>query len=185
MEQSKVLAIWDPLVRAFHWLLVIGYVLSYFTQVDRYGLHLIAGYSVLGLLVFRVLWGIVGSKHARFADFVRGPGEIFAYLGAFARAVPPRYLGHNPAGGAMIVALLCCLLVVAGSGIALDAAENRAGPLGHTMLFLYADRISGIHLLSTNVSLALIAVHITGVLVTSLFHKENLVGAMITGRKKA
>ena len=183
-ERPTTLPVWDPLVRLFHWSLLAAYAIGYYTQIENYELHLIAGYAVLALVCFRVLWGFIGSPRARFRDFVRGPRTTAHYLGALWRRRPQRFIGHNPAGAVMILALLVCLVVITCSGIALDAAENRAGPLGSTRVFLYGDLIARTHTLSTNISLALIGIHVIGVLVSSALHKENLVAAMLTGRKR-
>jgi cytochrome b len=181
-EQTKV---WDPLVRIFHWGLVATFAVAYLTQEEEYQPHLIAGYVMLGLLAFRLVWGFVGTRHARFSDFVRGPATVIGYLRALLGGDPPRHLGHNPAGGIMILAMLATLLVVTISGVALDAAENRAGPLGDTRLFLYGDLIEETHSLSTDIALVLIGLHLAGVLHAALVHRENLVKAMFTGRKRA
>jgi cytochrome b len=176
--------VWDPVVRLFHWGLVAAFAVSWLTQERYYSQHLGAGYAVLGLVVLRVGWGFVGTRHARFADFVARPSAILRYLAQVVRGRAPRYLGHNPAGGAMIVALLLAMLVVALSGVALDAAENRAGPLGDTRLFLYADVIARIHVVATDASLVLIALHLLGALYTGFAHRESLVWAMMTGTKQ-
>lgn len=175
--------VWDIGVRFFHWFLVASFTTAYFTQTGSYDFHLYAGYSVLGLLAFRLIWGFAGSSYARFSSFLFKPAVVLGYLRDMIKLRPHRYLGHNPAGGVMIVLLLLCLLVTALSGIALDAGENRAGPLGDTRLFLYKGVAEGVHEVATNVALALIAVHLLGVLYSSLVNRENLVRAMITGRK--
>jgi cytochrome b len=184
MKQASVM-VWDPLVRLFHWLLVTACVAAYLTRSAQYELHLITGYTVFGLILFRVLWGFVGPRHARFGDFVRSPANTWSYLRASARGRARRHLGHNPAGGAMIVALLLVLAVIVVSGIALDAAENRAGPLGGTRLFLYMDPIAAVHRFSTDVGIGLVALHLAGVIQASVAQRENLVSAMLTGRKRA
>jgi cytochrome b len=175
--------VWDPLIRLFHWSLAIAFAVAWYTQEHAYATHLNLGYTVLGLVLVRLVWGFVGTRHARFGDFVRGPGAVIGYLRALAAGRAPRYLGHNPAGGAMILALIATLLVIALSGIALDAAENRAGPLGGTQLFLYLDPILKLHAWATDLALALIAVHVLAVIHSSRALGENLVKAMITGRK--
>lgn len=175
--------VWDPLVRLFHWGLLAAFVTAYLAQEGAYDLHLAAGYTVLGLVAVRILWGFVGTRHARFGDFVHGPAAVAGYLKALAARSAPRYLGHNPAGGAMILALLAALLVIGLSGVALDAAENRAGPLGDTQLFLHLDLIARVHAWATDLTLVLIAVHVLAVLHASRALGENLVRAMITGRK--
>jgi len=184
-ESPATVRVWDPLVRLFHWSLVGAYAISYFTQEQEYELHVAAGYTVTGLVVFRVVWGVVGPRRSRFSGFVRGPAQVYGYLRGLTRGKSARYLGYNPAGGAMIVAQLILLAVICASGVALDAAENRSGPLADTRLFVYTDVIVDVHELATNVSLALIALHLIGVAASSWAHRENLVLSMITGRKRA
>jgi cytochrome b len=184
MSKARGILVWDIGVRSFHWFLVTSFALAYFTQDDFYDLHIYAGYGLLGLLAFRLVWGFTGPDFARFSGFLFRPDVVLAYLRDMIRLRPPRYLGHNPAGGVMIVCLLLCLLVIALSGIALDAAENRAGPLADTRLFLYKGIVEGIHEGSTNTAVGLIVVHLLGVLYSSVIHRENLVRAMITGRKQ-
>lgn len=176
--------VWDPLVRLFHWALLAACVLAYLTQEENYDLHLYTGYAVLGLVVFRVFWGLAGPRHARFSDFVRGPRALLGYLQGLWRRSAPRYLGHNPAGGVMVILLLIVLLTIGVSGVALDAAENRAGPLAATRLFLYRDQILELHVVATDIGLVLVALHLLGVLHASVAHRENLVRAMFTGRKR-
>lgn len=185
MNQSASVRVWDPFLRLFHWLLVASFGVGYFTQAGEYELHLYAGYTLLGLLVWRLPWGLAGPCHARFSSFLYGPATLLRYLRAMLAGRPSRYLGHNPAGGLMILLMLACLLVIGISGIALDAAENRAGPLGDTRLFLYTDLIKEIHVVSTNGMLAFIVLHLLGVLYSSLVHRENLALSMITGNKPA
>jgi cytochrome b len=122
--------------------------------------------------VLRVIWGFVGSVHARFADFVRSPGAVLAYLGDVARLHPRRYLGHNPAGGAMIVALLGLVLVAALSGW-----------MSETDRFFGVFWVEAVHSGSANLLIGLIVLHVIGVVMSSLLHGENLIRAMITGRQ--
>lgn len=184
MVEAKCVRVWDPLLRLFHWLLVLTFGLSWFTQEQNYALHLLAGYAVLALLLFRLAWGLIGGHYARFRSFRFGPTTTLHYVTDMLRLKPPRYLGHNPAGALLVLVLLAGLLVISLSGVALDAAENRAGPLAATRLFLYTDIIQEIHVWSTHIVLALIAIHLAGVLFSSLVHKENLLRAMIDGIKQ-
>jgi cytochrome b len=175
--------VWDPLVRIFHWGLVAAFTLAWLTQEEAYDLHLTAGYAVLGLVAFRILWGFVGTRHARFGDFVRGPSRVTAYLRDLRRGSAERFLGHNPAGGIMILLLLAVMLIIALSGVALEGAENRSGPLGDTRLFYYTDLIKELHEWSSNLALVLVLLHLAGVAHAGWAHGENLVRAMVTGRK--
>ena len=121
--------VWDPAVRLFHWSLVAAFAAAYLSGDEWMSLHVNAGYLIGALLVFRILWGYVGPRHARFRDFVRPPAEVVAYLRQAARLSAPRHLGHNPAGGAMILALLVSLALTVLSGIALYGTTDFAGPL--------------------------------------------------------
>jgi cytochrome b len=180
-QQVKV---WDPLVRLSHWSLVIAFLVCYFTQEQEYELHLTSGYVVLGIILFRILWGFVGTRFARFSNFVYSPMTILRYLEGFMRNRSPAYIGHNPAGGFMILLLLLGNLVIAISGIALDAAENRAGPLGDTDAFMYLSYIEHTHVWATDITVGLIVLHILGVATAGVVHRENLARAMITGKKR-
>lgn len=184
MRHHSSIRVWDPLVRLFHWGLAAAFTAGWLTRTGHYDWHLAAGYTVLGLVLVRLGWGFVGPRHARFADFVRGPRAVLGYLFDAVRGRARRHVGHNPAGGAMILAMLVTLLVIGLSGVALDAAENRAGPLAQTRLFLYTDLISRLHTAATDLCLVLIGLHLLGVLHASLAHGENLPWAMVTGRKR-
>lgn len=180
--------VWDPLVRVFHWTLVAAFAVAYVTEDDWLTLHVYAGYLIIGLLAVRVLWGLVGTRHARFSDFWYGPARAFAYGREVLLARAPRYLGHNPAGGLMIFCLLGCLVLISVSGLAAYAVEERAGPLAGMLGGLggdWGDAFEEIHEFLANATLALVAVHVAGVVVESLLHRENLVRAMFTGRKRA
>jgi cytochrome b len=166
-------AVWDPFVRVFHWSIVALFVMAWVTGDDWEGLHKAGGYAIAALVALRLVWGFVGSKHARFASFVRGPRKVVAYVADTIRLRARRYLGHNPAGGAMIVALLGALAATVASGIAMDAGW-----------FGKAHWLEDVHEAFANLTLALAAVHVVGVIVASLLHRENLVRAMLSGRKR-
>lgn len=185
MQQSTQVKVWDPLVRVFHWTLVAAFGVCYFTQEENYELHLWSGYLVLGAIITRVLWGFIGTPYARFGSFVYSPAKVMDYLRQVLRGAPQRYLGHNPAGGAMILLLLLGCLVIGVSGVALDGAENRAGPLAEYQVYRYLDIIEEVHEWSTYLTLTLVFLHVGGVAIESKIHRENLVRAMITGRKRS
>lgn len=150
-------------------------------------LHVWAGYVIGFVVCFRVLWGFMGSPHARFAEFVRSPSETFGYLASLVRNQARRYLGHNPAGGAMIVVLLVFLAGTVFSGVMLYALEDGAGPLA-AWVVQNAEREElweEIHEVLANLTLLSVAVHVAGVLFSTYAHRENLVKAMLTGRKRA
>ncbi len=126
---SKSLKVWDPLVRIGHWLLVGSVLTAYASGDDFQDIHIVAGYTVASVVVFRLIWGFIGTKHARFSDFVRGPKTVFSYLSSLLNGRAKRCIGHNPAGAVMILALLFSLIVTTGSGLALLAVEKNKGPL--------------------------------------------------------
>ena len=185
MSPQETVKVWDPLVRVFHWSLVLSFTLAYASGEDWKDLHVITGYVVGGLIAFRLLWGLVGSRHARFSDFVYRPSTVIGYLKQLRSLHAPRYLGHNPAGGAMIVLLLLCLTATVLTGLGLYAADDGAGPLAGLIPLSHAweDVFKEVHEFFANFTLLLVFAHLAGVAVSSLLHKENLVRAMITGRK--
>ena len=188
---NEMVRVWDPVVRIGHWTLVAAFFTAYFTEDEFLEPHVWAGYVVGAVVLFRILWGFVGSEHARFRGFVYPPGVTLRYLGAIATNKAKRYIGHNPAGGAMIVALLLCLGVVTWSGLELYAIEEHAGPLAGLVgefadeeaLEAAEDFWEELHEVAANVALFLVLLHIAGVIVASISHRENLVKAMFTGRK--
>jgi cytochrome b len=250
---TKSIKVWDPIVRIGHWTLVIAFLTAYFTEDDFMTQHIWAGYVVGIIICIRIIWGIIGSKHARFSDFIYRPSAILAYLKGLSQRKPQHYLGHNPAGGAMVIALLISILITVYSGLALYAVEKNAGPLaniygnhatasenqststnaiissaaanenesneskedealehegGDSMLkenggkegfggtghSVYNGKHAskneqaeefweGLHEFFANFTLLLVILHIGGVILSSRIDKENLVKAMITGRK--
>ncbi len=184
----KMVKVWDPLVRIFHWSLVSAFFIAYFTEDDLLTLHVYAGYLIGSLLVFRLVWGFIGSRYARFSNFVKPPSVVWAYIKSILTTHPKRYLGHNPAGGAMVIALLLSLVMVTLSGIALYGIEESAGPLAASLSGageFWEDVVEELHEFFANATLALVFFHVLGVIMASLQHKENLVKAMVDGRKPA
>lgn len=184
--EAKLVKVWDPLVRIFHWTLVSAFFVAYFTEDDLLDLHVYAGYLIGGLLVFRLIWGFVGSRYARFSDFVKPPREVWVYLKSILFQHPKRYLGHNPAGGAMVIALLVSLLLTTVSGIAVYGAGESAGPLAASLAGVgdfWADVFEGIHEFFANATVALVVFHVLGVVLAGRQHKENLVKSMVNGLK--
>ena len=244
---TRSIKVWDPIIRIGHWTLVIAFFTAYFTEEDYMTQHIWAGYVVAGVVAFRILWGIVGSQHARFKDFIYRPSTIIEYLKGLAQRKPQHYLGHNPAGGVMVIALLISLCVAVYSGFALYAVENNAGPFAsiygegtsknsvssnanftvisnamaeedetkeageseanEKTVTLKKDGLGGtgksaelqdseagseqgeefwegLHAFFANFTVILVALHIGGVILSSYVDKENLIKAMLTGRKE-
>ena len=166
--------VWDWPVRLLHWGLVVCIALSWWSREDLGPLHERTGYVVIGILVARLLWGFVGTHYARFAQFVRAPQATIAYARAALKGKAPRYIGHNPLGGWMVLALLANL-----------GALGFTGWLYTTDMFWGYGWLADLHQALAWLLLALVALHIAGMLWTSRAHRENLVRAMFTGRKAA
>ena len=217
MENKQVIKVWDIAVRVFHWALVVCFAIAFISSEDSRQLHVIFGYSVLFLVLFRILYGFVGTKYARFSDFLYPPAQIADYLKGLLIGRPKHYMGHNPAGGFMIVIVLLSLLSLTLTGLKAYGAKGH-GPLAkHEISFIskaFADSDDKednnesnnhnrhskknhraekneedefweeVHETIAYLSLFLVSIHIMGVLVSSLVHQENLLKAMITGRKQ-
>jgi len=188
MSHTEMIKVWDPLVRLFHWSLVLAFFIAYFTEEDFLDPHVWAGYVVLGLLLFRIVWGFVGPRYARFSNFVYPLDTIKSYLKDTLALRGQRYLGHNPAGGAMIILLLASLLMTSITGLAIYGIEEKAGPLASTLGNageFWEEIVEETHEFFANFTLLLIVIHIGGVIFESLLHRESLVKAMINGYKRA
>ncbi len=166
--------VWDAPVRVAHWALALSVAGAWLTaEAEGWRLlHITLGYTAGALVLLRLLWGVVGTRHARFVDFVRGPHAVLAYLQRLAAGRAPRYLGHNPAGAVVIVLLLGLGLLVPLSGWAM---LNDLG----------AEALEELHELLAQAMLLLVGVHVAGVLLASWRHRDKLVAAMVTGRKRA
>lgn len=207
MNHQTTVQVWDILVRLFHWSLVIAFTIAYLTSEEENAWHIYSGYCVLGLIIFRFLWGFLGSKHARFKDFVHSPATVLTYVKSLRAGNAPHYLGHNPIGGWMVIALLSTLLLVTLSGLKVYAIEEGKGPFAHSQSLnpiataqaeeeeeeedegdeskdeAEEEFWEEIHEASSNFMLVLIALHILGVVMSGYLHKEKLIKAMITGKK--
>lgn len=166
--------IWDLPVRVFHWALAASFAGAYWlSETERLrDVHVMFGYTVLGLVAFRIVWGLVGTRYARFRSFLFSPREAVEYVRSLFRRSDPRFLGHNPAGSFAIWAILG---LAALTGITGYATYNEIG----------GDAVEEVHEILANGWLWVVGIHISGVILGSLLHRENLVGAMITGYKRA
>lgn len=171
---ERTVKVWDPLVRVFHWSLVTSFAVAWVTAEEWDGVHEWAGYIAGALIAFRIVWGIAGPRYARFTQFVRGPQTVIGFLGDMLHGRERRYIGHNPAGAAMIVGLIVMMAITATTGWmqTLDAY--------HHVRWVHA-----VHALCANAMLVMVCIHVGGVLFASLRHRENLVRAMVFGRKRA
>jgi len=169
---SRQVLVWDLPVRVFHWLMALSFAGAWLTaESERWRLaHVTLGYTLAGLVVFRLVWGLIGTRHARFASFVRGPGAVMRYLRSLVAGRPEHHTGHNPAGGWAIVLLLLMPVGIVASGWAI---YNDVG----------GGWLEEAHEVLASGMLALVGVHVAAVLLSSVLHGENLVRSMITGRK--
>jgi cytochrome b len=210
-DQPTTIPVWDPLVRYGHWALVVAFAVAYLSGEDESGgpdqLHLWSGYAVGFIVAVRVLWGMAGAGHARFSDFTYGPITALKYFADELRGRAKRYIGHSPAASYMIVALLLCLTATVGTGLVAnsDAGKSpRASAQGLVIAQAHADEHEGRsesgggkhgkggesvvgewHEALANITLGLIILHILGVGLASVAHRENLVAAMFSGRKRS
>jgi cytochrome b len=170
--EKRSILVWDLPVRMFHWLLVLSFFGAYLSaESERWKLvHVTLGYTVAGLVAFRLVWGLVGTRHARFSDFVRGPATVLRYLRGLLGGRPDHHVGHNPAGAVSIVALIALAVIAASTGW---ATYNELG----------GDWLGEVHEVAANLMMGIVFLHVLAVLASSWLHRENLVRAMVTGRK--
>ncbi|MEJ2315491.1 MAG: cytochrome b/b6 domain-containing protein [Gammaproteobacteria bacterium] len=184
--ESGKIRVWDPVVRIFHWTLALSFLVAWITEDELMTPHVWAGYLITALLVIRIVWGFIGTPHARFRDFVYSPAVIRSYIRKMLSHSEPRYLGHNPAGGVMVTLLILSLLITVISGIALYGNTDLAGPMAGFFQGEYsADIFEELHEFFANFTLFLVILHIGGVIWSSFAHRENLVRSMLTGVKEA
>jgi cytochrome b len=207
-KTARTELVWDVIVRAFHWTLVTGFLIAYFSEGEPLSLHVWAGYVVGAIVLLRVVWGFIGTPHARFSDFIFPASRTLSYLADEMRFRAQRFLGHSPAGGAMVIALLLALFATTTSGTILLAVHEGQGPL--SSLISRADVSASksnevdsstavskeeredsstelweeAHELMANLTLFLVVLHVGGVMLASYSHKENLIAAMLNGRKR-
>lgn len=170
---QEMVRVWDRVVRSFHWALVLSFVTAWLTSHSSEDIHHWAGYTSVALVAMRLLWGVLGTPYARFSQFVRDPGTVLRYLSAILSGREARYLGHNPAGGAMVIVLIAAM-----------GSTALTGWLMTTEAYFGVSWVETAHSLSAHGLLVLVLLHIGGVTLASFRHRENLVRAMITGRKR-
>ncbi len=206
MTTNTEIKVWDPLVRIFHWSLVVAFTLAYLSEDEWQSLHVWSGYTVAGLVAFRLVWGFIGTEHARFSDFLFGPKTTVIYLKDLVAFRAKRYIGHSPAGAAMVFALLISLAATTLTGMQLYAVEEGRGPFaeiqmedlnpissaladedeedeGHENGEDSEEYWEELHEFFANLTLLLVFLHIGGVALSSFVHGENLPRSMVTGKK--
>lgn len=184
IQQTKV---WDIFIRIFHWSLLATFAITYITEDDFPTLHVYAGYTMMALIVLRLIWGIIGTHHARFSSFIIKPSAVIKYMKEVAQFRAKRYLGHNPAGGAMVIALLISLSITLLFGLLTYGAAEFSGPLAGLaggVSESLANVFEELHEFFANFTVFLVVLHVIGVAIASFQHKENLVKSMVTGYKQ-
>ncbi len=178
MEAGRVtrpvfIKVWDQFVRVFHWLLVAVYAAAWITADEWDRAHEIAGYAIVVLVGLRIIWGLVGSRHARFSEFIYKPAVVIGYFKDVVLMRAKRFVGHNPAGGIMVLAMLLSLVAVSATGIMMTV-DSLWGK----------EWIEDLHEVTANLTLGLVFLHIAGVIIASVQHRENLIRSMFTGLKR-
>ena len=182
----RTIRIWDLPVRLFHWLIVALIIVSFITGHvggNAMRIHELSGFSILTLVLFRLAWGFFGSTHARFSDFVRGLAAARSYAAVLWSGKSVYYAGHNPLGGWMVLLLLLCLLVQAGTGLFSNDDIMTEGPLMRHISKELSDRISLIHEINSYLLASLAAVHVAAAFYYLWRKRENLIWPLITGQK--
>ena len=170
---APMMKVWDPVVRIFHWSLVGLFTFSFFTGDEWKHAHIYSGYAIIGLLAVRILWGILGSRHARFSSFIYHPATVLRFMRDSVKMRARRYIGHNPAGGMMVLALLVMISTIVTTGYMMT-----------TDAYWGEEWVETVHKTAVYTTIGLIVLHVAGVVLASFEHRENLVRAMITGRKR-
>ncbi len=172
-RQPGMIKVWEPFVRVFHWALVCFFTFSYFTGDEWQSAHIISGYCIGALVSFRLLWGIIGTEHARFSNFIYSPMTVLRFVRDTLSMRARRYVGHNPAGGMMVLALLVSISGIVTTGFMMT-----------TDAYWGVEWVEDVHKTLVYVTIGLVVVHIIGVILASIEHRENLVRAMLTGWKR-
>ncbi len=185
---KHLVKVWDLPTRVFHWLLVAliagGFFTGYVSPEWWMGIHIWAGYGTVALVVFRIVWGVFGSQYSRISSFTFAPKDVVSHLRGVMMMRPPHYMGHNPTGAVMIFALILVIIGITMSGLLSLGGEENLGPLAGVTHFAVGDAAKEIHTFLVTTLLAMILIHISGVIVEGWLSGDNLVHSMITGDKK-
>jgi cytochrome b len=182
---ARRVRVWDLPTRLFHWALVALVVTSFVTAKiggNAMTWHLYSGYTILALLIFRVCWGFVGGRHARFASFVKGPGAVMRYLGTLFDRAAPRHVGHNPLGGWSVVLMLLSLATQATTGLFASDDIATEGPLAARVSGAVVTLCTRIHHWNEWVLIVLVSLHVAAIVFYAVYKRQELVRAMVTGR---
>ncbi len=185
-SKRYAISVWDISIRLFHWSLVAGIGFMWFSGEAGGNImtwHIYIGYCMLGLILYRIIWGVIGSPYARFSSFIKGPSSTLVYLKGFIKGKKHDYPGHNPLGGWMVILLMLLVLVQAFSGLFSSDDIFTEGPLYSFVSSKTSDFLTSIHHLNFNLLLAAIALHIIAVAYHEIIKKEPLVKSMLTGKK--
>jgi cytochrome b len=184
-ELRLPMPVWDAPVRLFHWLIVALIMVSYVSvRTGRMRLHLISGFTILALLLVRLAWGFIGSDTARFSQFLKSPLAGLRHLGRFRNPGPDNSVGHNEAGGWMVLVMLLLLAVQVGTGLCANDDGATEGPLAKYVGKANSDWLSGIHVLNFKILVAAIVLHVLAVFAYTVIKRQDLIRPMITGRKR-
>lgn len=180
-----LMRVWDAPTRLFHWGIVLLVAFSYIcAEWGWVRLHFLSGYTILALLLFRLAWGFVGSETSRFVNFLRGPLEGLRHLAAFGKREPDTEIGHNAAGGWMVLAMLAALLFEAGTGLFSNDDLGAQGPLAKHVGEATSDWLTGWHNRGWWIVLTLVGLHILTILAYAAVKRHDLVRPMVTGKKR-
>jgi cytochrome b len=184
-EATRIaIAVWDMPTRAFHWTLAVLVAVSWITGTKGWmEWHLLSGYGVLALVLFRLLWGVLGSESARFASFLRGPRAAFAHFGELLRRCPDHHTTHNPLGGYAVALMLIVLAVQTATGLFADDEILTTGPLSSFAPGRMVRLATWVHVLNSNLILVVVLLHLAAIAAYALVFRRSLVSAMLTGTK--
>lgn len=184
-SENHQILVWDVPTRIFHWTTALSFLLLWLTQESSQLLdyHVFAGYLLFGLLLFRIVWGFIGTEYAKFKNFCYGGRAVYKYLCTLFSKAPQHFIGHNPAGSLAIWLLLLLGLIASVSGVMLLGAEERHGLLVGWFSFQDSEVIREVHKMASNLMLLVVIIHISGVIIAGRLHHENLAKSMLTGYK--
>ncbi len=184
-QQQFVIKVWDAPTRLFHWAIVVFVFTSWLTAHEGWlDWHVWSGYSIFALLLFRLMWGIVGSDTSRFSRFLGSPIAAFRHLARFHRREPDNEIGHNVAGGWMVLVMLAALAVQVGTGLCANDQVSTQGPFADSVGQDWSDWLTHVHVVTFKAIEALVVLHVCAVLAYGVIRRHNLVAPMLTGRKR-